>query len=602
MGAYTLVDGQTRKFMENTLKTWKEPVPGSMESRPVFPIDITRNIENALIKARTAFVQQQQARTQRPVHALPPRPAIMANNAYLNTSTPPQNDVHFTRPPSSNGQQFGYAHQQVGNDTAQRLIGELLTDKSQTQFAQAQYSQPPVPNFHEVDTLHEDLQRLVVTARNDFAANPYDPGIQSKLKALLDLQTILQTQQLPQDQKQLIKNQVAQLKAASEPQRSTQSFSGMPHPAQYPTHVVLPGLEPQRYTSPPPAQQPPVSTTDLAKLLGSSASGREATPPVNQNFTAPNLDSIANLLNAGPQSGRQPQGAPNSSLLDQLRSAGMLPAAGPPSRPTSAAPNQIAYLAPPNTHEHSVATPPKPAAIPSRTPLAEIQNSIQLTLPSLRKPRPQLVNALFTPLPSQCNTCGRRFPATDAGRARKDRHLDFHFRSNQRLAEAARRTGISRSWFIDEMEWIRFRETVDREDDGPAEHEGTEAPEKGGSGGNKLAENKTKFIKAPTDAAMSTRSCPICQENFETVWHDGVQEWVWMDAEVSNGRVYHASCRAEVAKDSNEIKGGNIAAIRRSVTPSIPGRADSTTPESVLGKRKAENSMASGRVKREMVA
>ncbi len=65
MNAYTLVDGPVRKKLEEMLKTWKEPVPGSLDSRPVFPSDITRPIENALIKARTAAIslQQQQAKT-----------------------------------------------------------------------------------------------------------------------------------------------------------------------------------------------------------------------------------------------------------------------------------------------------------------------------------------------------------------------------------------------------------------------------------------------------------------------------------------------------------------------------------------------------------
>lgn len=50
--------------MDEMLKTWKEPVPGSMDTRPVFPPDITRPIENALIKARTSALQQEQMRTQ----------------------------------------------------------------------------------------------------------------------------------------------------------------------------------------------------------------------------------------------------------------------------------------------------------------------------------------------------------------------------------------------------------------------------------------------------------------------------------------------------------------------------------------------------------
>ena len=64
MEAYALVDNSTRRKMDEMLKTWKEPVPGSMDTRPVFPPDITRPIENALIKARTSALQQEQMRTQ----------------------------------------------------------------------------------------------------------------------------------------------------------------------------------------------------------------------------------------------------------------------------------------------------------------------------------------------------------------------------------------------------------------------------------------------------------------------------------------------------------------------------------------------------------
>lgn len=47
-------------------------------------------------------------------------------------------------------------------------------------------------------------------------------------------------------------------------------------------------------------------------------------------------------------------------------------------------------------------------------------------------------------------TCGRRFLATEEGREKKARHLDWHFRTNQRLADSAKR-GQSRSWYVDEL-------------------------------------------------------------------------------------------------------------------------------------------------------
>jgi len=64
MNVYTLVDGNTRRKLDEMLNTWKQPAPGSLDTRPVFPPEITRNIESALIKARTAALQHQQTRAQ----------------------------------------------------------------------------------------------------------------------------------------------------------------------------------------------------------------------------------------------------------------------------------------------------------------------------------------------------------------------------------------------------------------------------------------------------------------------------------------------------------------------------------------------------------
>jgi pre-mRNA cleavage complex 2 protein Pcf11 len=94
MDAYAMVDMPTRRKLEEMLKTWKEPVPGSIDTRPVFPPDVVRPIENALIKVRTTTLQQDQERMRnqqqvygrgRPVQGAP----------YRETPTPPG-----ARPPS----------------------------------------------------------------------------------------------------------------------------------------------------------------------------------------------------------------------------------------------------------------------------------------------------------------------------------------------------------------------------------------------------------------------------------------------------------------------------------------------------------------------
>ena len=125
MNAYTLVDSQTRKKLDEMLKTWKEPVPGSLDTRPVFPADVTRSIENALIKARTAALQQQQ-QTRGPQEKLGRgRAAATPPSGWRNTPTPPQAAPqhpaamsHRNTPQyKSNGQSHGNNTPQVGSIT-----------------------------------------------------------------------------------------------------------------------------------------------------------------------------------------------------------------------------------------------------------------------------------------------------------------------------------------------------------------------------------------------------------------------------------------------------------------------------------------------------
>jgi pre-mRNA cleavage complex 2 protein Pcf11 len=92
MDAYLVMDQGTRKAMEGLLRTWKQPVPESLDSRPVFPADVTQDIENALAKMRNAIQQQ----VQRPAHALPARPPTTV--AWRDTATPPQNMARYPAP------------------------------------------------------------------------------------------------------------------------------------------------------------------------------------------------------------------------------------------------------------------------------------------------------------------------------------------------------------------------------------------------------------------------------------------------------------------------------------------------------------------------
>lgn len=89
---------------------------------------------------------------------------------------------------------------------------------------------------------------------------------------------------------------------------------------------------------------------------------------------------------------------------------------------------------------------------------------------------------------------------------------------------------------------------------------------------------KQQYVHVPNDLVLRNAPCPICQEKFESTWSEEAQDWIWQDAVQVGHRIYHASCYEEVAKDGHGC------------TSRAPSVRRSDTPDSVLGKRKAEAS------------
>lgn len=81
---------------------------------------------------------------------------------------------------------------------------------------------------------------------------------------------------------------------------------------------------------------------------------------------------------------------------------------------------------------------------------------------------------------------------------------------------------------------------------------------------------KERWIPVPTEQHLVNAPCPICQERFDPQWSVDANDFVWMDAVKVNGRIYHATCWEEINRGSGAE------------------RLRSATPDSVLGKRKAE--------------
>ncbi|KAK8198263.1 hypothetical protein BKA81DRAFT_387605 [Phyllosticta paracitricarpa] len=442
VNAYTLVDTPTRKALEGLLRTWKQPVPESMDTRPVIPVEVTRKIDNVLLKFKTVAMQAQQNQTRSPAPGQDPRVTQSPFGYHPGNparQSPAQNGMPYPPPP---------AVPQARDSPAPSMtlpFGMPPQSVRQSPVPGMPFAAPPVVSAEKIKA---DVERLVASARDDFAASPFDAEKQKRLKTFLDLQALLNSQQLPPSQLQLVEQQLAQLGAAV----------AQPN--------MLRGI--QRSATPQQAQPPPLPIP--------------AAPPV-----APAATPINTL-----------------SLLDTLRAQGLLGGSAPP----MAAP---------------VAPTPLPGSI-------SVTNDIELTKESIKRPRPELISLLYEARPNQCSTCGRRFPATDDGKAMKRRHLDWHFKvKDPNLVKQA----IHRSWYIGEKEWIDYRE----------QDEAKPPPETNGMNAS-APKNQQRFVRVPLDPELVNAPCPICQEKFTPSRLD--DEFVWMDAIQVGPKIYHNSCYEEV--------------------------------------------------------
>ncbi|KAL3477998.1 hypothetical protein BJX99DRAFT_116754 [Aspergillus californicus] len=533
MNAYTLVDSQTRRKLDEMLKTWKEPVPGSLDTRPVFPSDVTRSIENALIKARTAALQQQQARGPDVFN----RGRVATPPGWTNTPTPPQNPIRYP-PPGRTGSANGYPP-----------MGESIPVRS-----------TPTPQLQqEVDlsSLNRDIEVLIAAARSEFANNPLDPSVQQRLKALLDLQGIMQRQQLTQEQLKLVRDQISALA----PKPAIPMTQPSPHiPAPSTPTIATPPIA-QSFSQP---LQQLLNPGTLAGLIKATAARQQPTPPPQIPAALPQLPFTSSTPQLHTSAAENP-------LIAALRAKGLLPSSSAPPG-ASAPPPNVAPTFPFMVPGQVRFTPPVPT--PQAMNTAEVQMTVQMNTASIKIPRNMLIASLYEARSNRCGTCGRRFFATEEGKEKKARHLDWHFRTNQRMADAARR-GQNRSWYVDERDWIKSREVGD--DQIIAD---TETTPENASGTDSTTAKKgpaKQWIRAPNDATLRNTPCPICQEQFESTWSEDVQDWIWQDAVSVGNRVYHATCYVEVTKDEP------APARRDNTTPARTG-----TPDSVLGKRKAE--------------
>ncbi|KAL2265657.1 hypothetical protein VTJ83DRAFT_6757 [Remersonia thermophila] len=310
MGAYTKVDNATRRKMDEMLKTWKEPVPGSISTKPVFPPELVRPIEHALMAARNAAMaatqnsyqgQQQLMRGRQPA---PNRdtPTPPGGRPY----PPPQQQQQ--QPPYAGRPDAGPQPYPAPHSNGPNALPHRATPQPAPPAGYPPYQQPAGPAYGapqpaiSVEQLKDDIQQLIIAEKAEFAQNPHDTSKQTKLKALLDLQTVIQSQTMPQDQLKIIKDRLAELAVKLRPPppqqpqpaasaRAPVPVTGPPAPA-YPVGVppyTAGTPTPPIVASQPPNAVPPASTAAavVAAALGRPPSAVAAAATTPATHTPP---------------------------------------------------------------------------------------------------------------------------------------------------------------------------------------------------------------------------------------------------------------------------------------------------------------------------
>lgn len=378
---------------------------------------------------------------------------------------------------------------------------------------------------------------------------------------------------LPQEQLVAVRNQVDHLAVKYGASLTARQSVTAPSPLaaasfHAPMHHQQPAPLPVAPVAPTPPTAMPMS---LDSLLGKGALAallnRSSATPQPQPASTPPTATATISVPRSPTPNRAEPANPATpdpmALLSALRGFGLLPpSAPPPLPPPVAATPTVAPL-----DLAGILAKAQSIAATVKVGPAISSGEFQLTAVSLQQFRRPLFRSIYDTLGPPCTQCGRRFPTDDEGKKKKTAHMDWHFQVHQRMIEAEKR-GQHRSWYVDQADWIRNVETIDL--DQTENQVGASNPD-----ATVTSKPQVQYIRVPDRDDHTNTICPICQEKFETKWLDEAQEWVWMDVLKVGGRAFHASCYAEVTKES---------------VGSVPlyGGVSRATPDRVLGKRKAE--------------
>ncbi|EFW98830.1 mRNA cleavage factor complex component [Grosmannia clavigera kw1407] len=383
MDAYASVDNGTRRKMDEMLKTWKEPVPGSVDPRPVFSPETVRPIESALMKAKASAFQAQQEHLRSEQQLLGRGRPHNSGMPYRETPTPPGGRPGYppqnpypqqTMLPGSASSQMPVPQQHQAypihpaHATTQSTPQPPSTAPTAGPFQPPPTSQIPFSAIGSasrmsIESLNEDVGRLILATKAEFAEKPYDASVAARLKALLDLQMILKSQNLEYDKLLLVKNQIDALSVNLPSHLKAQYIPTATPPAGYPPY------------------QPPASSSAASAAPTLSGLSQIQLPPGIAAAAAAAL-AAAHAQGAAPAAtGALPpaSGTAGSVSIDRLLGKGALAAI------LAARQQQTAAAAPAPAPVPAPAPTPVPALQTQSLPLA-LSQALSQMLPQQHQP------------------------------------------------------------------------------------------------------------------------------------------------------------------------------------------------------------------------
>ncbi|GAA5939965.1 Pcf11p [Sporobolomyces koalae] len=421
-----------------------------------------------------------------------------------------------------------------------------------------------------------DVRRLLAQRQDQAAGNPEDQINQGQIIALKKLESLILNTQLTTEQVNQIRSQLAALNP-----RPAAGTSASPPPLR-PTAIVPPPIAP-----PAPA---PESATSLAQSTPIDPSRAMSPAAAVKSESSPSVVDGVDL-----------------SLLSRLSATGALANLFGSITPTPASPVVKSEGTPvPEVKPFVDAAAQQQHWDPADEAVQIWQDEIQrlhveLKNADLMHSRPNAASLLYTSIALQCQQCGLRFFDSKQGKAKMDLHLDWHFTYKRRIREGAARAQ-GRSWFTKEDDW--YTSDNDLSSSFAVDHSASaSSPTKGGS--NTAASTNgaantvdraalmKKKVPVPPAGGLGDKPCPICQDKLKSEWSDEEEEWVWWNAVVVEGTLYHATCFAETTL-ARATAAASALARTNSALASREGTPVSTATN-VLKRKVEEDAVATAR-------